>query len=241
VGIILGAVVCGAICGFFNGYVIIRFHLNDFITTLASGFVFSGLALATIFHDDAGRVASVALKHKAFLSIGQNVGGFYYISIAWLIFTVIAYLVQTRTSFGLHVTAMGSNPRSSEMSGIDIVKLKIITFTLSGLFCGLAAVFIVANQGTIYLSLGDGKGFEAVAACVIGGVVLGGGKGDALGAFLGAIFMTLVSNGMYKYGLGTAWQFVFVGAVILVAMKTCAMKTYCMTFPSRPTAARSSA
>jgi len=61
-------------------------------------------------------------------------------------------------------------------------------------------------------------GFNAVAACVVGGVMLGGGKGDTIGALLGAIFMTLVNNGMYKYGLDTSWQYVFQGAVILIAI-----------------------
>lgn len=216
--ILLGAVACGALCGFINGFCITRFHLNDFITTLASGYVFSGFALATIFKDESGRVASIVIKNKPFLQIGQSIGGIYYISIAWIVLTIVAYFVQRRTRFGLHVTAMGSNLKSSDMSGINTPRLKIITYMICGAFCGLAAAFTVANQGTTYLSLGEGKGFEAVAACVVGGVVLGGGKGDAVGAFLGALFMTLVTNGMYKYGLGTAWQYVFEGAVILVAI-----------------------
>lgn len=216
--IILGAVACGVVCGFINGFCITRFHLNDFITTLASGYVFSGFALATIFKDDSGRVASIALKHKPFLEIGKSVGGLYYIAIAWIILTIVALIIQKRTRFGLHVTAMGSNLKSSDMSGINTSRLKIVTYMICGAACGLAAAFTVANQGTTYLSLGDGKGFEAVAACVVGGVALGGGKGDAAGAFLGALFMTLVTNGMYKYGLGTAWQYVFEGAVILVAI-----------------------
>ncbi len=216
--VVLGALVAGAACGFLNGYCITRFHLNDFITTLASGYVFSGFALFTIFHDAKGRVETVELTDKAFLALGKHIDGVYYIAIAWIVLTVIAYLVQSRTRFGLHITAMGSNPKSAVMSGISVDKLKISTFVICGAFCGLAAAFTVSYQTTTYLSLGDGMGFQAVAACVVGGVVLGGGKGDALGAFLGALFMTLVTNGMYKYGLSTAWQYVFEGAVILIAI-----------------------
>ena len=104
------------------------------------------------------------------------------------------------------------------MSGINIRRLKVSTYMICGAACGLAAAFTVAYQQTTYLSLGDGMGFEAVAAWVVGGVILGGGKGDAVGAFLGAMFMTLVTNGMYKYGLSTAWQYVFEGAVIMIAI-----------------------
>ena len=124
----------------------------------------------------------------------------------------------TQTRYGLHTYAMGSNSKSSEMSGVNVRRMKISTFTICGACCAVAAVFTVAYQTTAYLSLGSGMGFNAVAACVVGGVMLGGGKGDAVGAFLGAIFMTLVNNGMYKYGLDTSWQYVFQGAVILIAI-----------------------
>lgn len=216
--VVLGALAGGALCGYINGFCITHFHLNDFITTLATGYVFSGFALAAIFHDAKGRVLSVELTDKNFLSIGKSIHGIYYIAMAWVVLTIIAYFIQTRTRFGLRVTAMGSNAKSSEMSGINVRRMKIITYVICGVFCGLGAAYTVAYQSTTYLTLGDGMGFEAVAACVVGGVVLGGGKGDAIGAFLGALFMTLVTNGMYKYGMSTSWQYVFEGIVILVSI-----------------------
>ena len=97
-------------------------------------------------------------------------------------------------------------------------RLRWLSATISAFTNDIGAVFTVAYQQTAYLSLGSGMGFDAVAACVVGGVMLGGGKGDAVGAFLGAVFMTLVTNGMRKYGLDTSWQYVFEGAVILIAI-----------------------
>lgn len=216
--IVLVAVVMGAACGFLNGWVITKFHLNDFITTLATGFVFSGFGLAALLKDDKGAIVSQSIKNKGFLLLGKHIGGFYYIAIAWLILTVIAWFVLTRTRYGLHVYAMGSNAKSSEMSGINVTRMKISTFTICGACCAVGAVFTVAYQQTAYLSLGSAMGFNAVAACVVGGVMLGGGRGDTVGALFGAIFMTLVNNGMYKYGLDTSWQYVFQGAVILFAI-----------------------
>ena len=216
--IVLAAVAMGAACGFLNGWVITRFHLNDFITTLATGFVFSGFGLAALLKDDKGAIVSQSIKNKAFLVLGKHIGGFYYIAIAWVILTILAWFILTRTRYGLHVYAMGSNAKSSEMSGINVNRMKISTFTICGACCAVGAVFTVAYQQTAYLSLGSAMGFNAVAACVVGGVMLGGGRGDTVGAFFGAVFMTLVNNGMYKYGLDTSWQYVFQGAVILIAI-----------------------
>ena len=216
--ILLVAVVIGAACGFFNGWVITRFYLNDFITTLATGFVFTGLGLLVSAKDASGNLLSQEIKNKGFLLLGKHINGFYYIVFAWLILTAVSYFVLSRTRYGLHTYAMGSNAKSSEMSGVNVRRMKVSTFTICGACCAVAAVFTVAYQTTAYLSLGSGMGFNAVAACVVGGVMLGGGKGDPIGALLGAIFMTLVNNGMYKYGLDTSWQYVFQGAVILIAI-----------------------
>lgn len=216
--IVLIAIIMGTLCGLFNGWVITRFHLNDFITTLATGFVFTGFGLLAIMKEDNGTVVSQTIRNKGFLALGKHINGFYYIAIVWIVISIIAYLILSRTRYGLHVYAMGSNAKSSEMSGINVTRMKISTYVIAGACCALAAVFTVAYQQTAYLSLGDGMGFNAVAACVVGGVMLGGGKGDPIGAFLGAIFMTTVTNGMYKYGLDTSWQYVFEGGVILLAI-----------------------
>ena len=212
------AIVLGAACGFFNGWIITRFFLNDFITTLATGFVFTGFGLLVSLKDAGGKLLNMEIKNKGFLMLGKHINGFYYIVFAWLILTVISYFILSRTRYGLHTYAMGSNAKSSEMSGVNVRRMKVSTFTICGACCAVAAVFTVAYQTTAYLSLGSGMGFNAVAACVVGGVMLGGGKGDTVGALLGAIFMTLVNNGMYKYGLDTSWQYVFQGAVILIAI-----------------------
>ena len=216
--VVIIAVALAALCGLINGFLITRFHLNDFITTLATGYVYTGFALAIILKDASGRVVSQEIKAKDFLALGKGIGSFSYIAIAWIILTIVAWYIQAHTTYGLYTTAIGSNPKSSEMSGVNVNRMKVSNYVICGACCGLAAAYTVAYQQTAYLSLGDGMGFSAVAACVVGGVILGGGKGDAIGAFLGALFMTIVSNGMRKYGLDTSWQYVFEGAVIMIAI-----------------------
>lgn len=215
---LLAGVVIGAACGALNGFCITKLHINDFITTLASGYVFSGIGVAIMFRDLKGRVASPTLKNASFLIMGKHVGGWYYMTIAWIILAVVVFFIHTRTRYGQHIVATGSNDKSARMSGINVDRIKLSTYMIGGAFCGLAACFTVAYQGTAYLNLGGTLGFQAVACCVMGGIVLGGGKGDALGAVMGTLFMTIILNGLYKYGLSTSWQYICQGVLILVVI-----------------------
>ena len=89
---------------------------------------------------------------------------------------------------------------------------------MGGAFAGLSAAFIVAYQTGTTLQTGFGMAFKAVAACVVGGLVLGGGKGDPLASFLGALVFTLITNGLYKWGLSTAGMNIMYGVIILIAL-----------------------
>lgn len=217
--IILVGLACGAFCGYVNGMCVTRLHLSEFITTLASGYIYGGLAVFLVFRDH-GVVVSEAVTNKEFLALGKTIPHTYvYIfSVVWILLAVIVYFVQTRTRFGLHTVAVGSNLKSTMMSGVDADFIKVMGFVLAGLFCGIAGVFQVAYQSASTLTLGNTMGFQAVAVCVVGGIVLGGGKGDALGAFLGALFMVMLLNGLYKISPSPAIQFLFQGLILLVAI-----------------------
>ena len=165
--ILLAAVVVGAACGFLNGWLITHFYLNDFITTLATGFVFSGFGLLTIAKEANGTVMSQTIRNRGFLMLGKHVGGFYYIVIAWIVLTLVAWFVQTRTRYGLHTCATGSNAKSSEMSGVNVKRMKISTFTICGACCAVGAAFTVAQQQTAVLAVPDGKTMLVAARCVV--------------------------------------------------------------------------
>jgi ribose transport system permease protein len=217
--IVLVGILAGVLCGYINGMCVTRLHLSEFITTLASGYIFAGFAVFLVFREN-GNVASAAVTNKAFLTLGGHIPHtyIYLSSVIWVLLTIVVYFVQTKTKFGLHTVALGSNPKSAMMSGVNIDFLKVVGFVLAGLFCGIAGVFQVAYQSASTLTLGDSMGFQAVAVCAIGGVVLGGGKGDALGAFLGALFMVMLLNGLYKISPSPSIQFLFQGMIILVAI-----------------------
>ena len=215
--VIAVGILAGAACGLFNGVVITKLHMTEFVTTLASGAVFSGLALLMQFRD-GNRMISVTLENTGFLFFGKTVGGIYWIIIFWLVLTVVMQFVMSGTKFGLYVMAGGSHPKSAEMSGINTRLIKVLTFIISGAFAGLAAALIVAYQTGTNQTLGNMMEFNAIAACIVGGVMLGGGKGDPISGFLGALLMTLITNGLYKLGLTTGGTYAMQGIVILLAM-----------------------
>lgn len=212
--VILAALAAGALCGLLNGLLVTKLHLTEFVTTLATGSVFTGLAYMTTFRQN-GRMYTQSLSNKSFLAFGGKAAGIFYITIAWLLLIVIMQVVFTKTRFGTHVSAQGSNRKAADMSGVNGEFVKVMSYVICGAFAGLAAAFVVAYQRCTTQSLGTGMDFQAVAACVVGGVVLGGGKGDALSAFFGAVFMAMIKNGIYKLGLSTGYFYLLQGIIIV--------------------------
>jgi ribose transport system permease protein len=215
--VLLGGILAGVVCGGINALLVTRVHLTEFVATLASGFVYSGLALLLAFRDSGGTILSKTITNKGFLSIGGKVGGVYHITIVWIILAVILFIVMTKTNFGLHTYAQGSNAKSAQMSGVNSERIKASGFIIMGAIAGLAASMVSSYQSAAPVNLGTGMEFQAIAACVVGGIVLGGGRGDAVGALIGGLFMTLILNGLYKYGLPLAYQSILQGGIIVLA------------------------
>ena len=215
--VLLLAILAGAACGALNAFVITKLHLSAFVTTLASGFVFAGLALMSAFRIH-GRAVSQSLSNESFLSLGGSVNGLYFITITWIALGVFLQLFLTRTQFWVHLCALGSNEISARMSGVNGDLVKSSAFVLGGGFYGLASAMVVAFQTGTTSGLGNMMEFSAIAACVVGGVEMTGGKGDAFSAFMGTLFMTLITNGLYKLGLSTGSLLLMQGIVIVIVI-----------------------
>jgi len=211
------AVLMGVLCGFINSIFITRVKLTEFVATLALGFVYSGLTLVFAFRE-RGVITSVAVpKWSSLRLFGGNVRGLHYITITWVILAVILFIVLTKTKLGLHTYAIGSHASSASMSGVSNDRIKMTGYLICGGCAGLAVVLQVALNGSSPLNIGGGYEFQAIAACVVGGVVLGGGKGDTLSAVIGSLFLLLLMNGLYKFGLATSWEYILQGGIILAA------------------------
>jgi ribose transport system permease protein len=131
---------------------------------------------------------------------------------------VIAAVVLNRTILGRYTYSIGSNEEATALSGISVRRWKIIIYTLGGLFTGLAGVMISARLGSAQPATGMGYELQAIAAVVIGGTSLAGGKGSIVGTIIGALIIGVLNNGLQIMSIPQEWQNVILGVVILAAV-----------------------
>ncbi len=193
---ILIALGVGTICGFINGLILIMFtELNPMIVTLGTQILYTGIAEMILEDQATGGFTSVKWFSKLYWG---KVGGV--VPIMFLVFLVCAIIfgiVMHKSTFGRRMFAMGSNQQAAMYSGIHIPKMRLIIYTLAGLFCGICAVFVAAQMGSARPNIGDGYAMDAIGMCVLGGVLTDGGKGNFIGAMI-AVFLL----GFLEYGLG---------------------------------------
>ncbi|WP_256757101.1 ABC transporter permease [Cohnella sp. WQ 127256] len=218
---VIGGLLTGALCGLISGFVIARLGIPPFIATLAMMMIAKGLALVIsgtkpIYFTDNEVFMEIALGSV----LGDLIPGFD-IPNAVLIFflaAIIGSIVLARTIIGRYNFAIGSNEEATRLSGVDVRKWKIIIYMIAGLFTGLAGVLMASRLNSAQPALGMGYELEAIAAVVIGGTSLNGGKGSIVGTVIGALIMSVLTNGLRIMSVPQEWQTVVVGLVILLAV-----------------------
>jgi ribose transport system permease protein len=214
---VLGAVLFGGVIGLVNGINVAVLKLPPFIATLAMMLVAQGLALvisgsAPIYFNDSPTYSKI--------STGSIVPGTNFPN-AVLIFAVLAVaagVLLNKTVLGRYTYSIGSNEEATALSGINVRGWKLIIYTLAGLFTGLAGVLISARLGSAQPATGVGYELQAIAAVVIGGTSLSGGKGSIVGTVIGALIISVLNNGLQIMSIPQEWQNVILGCVILVAV-----------------------
>lgn len=218
--IILISLALGTLMGSISGYIITRFNVAPFIATLGMLYVARGIAgLRNNGYTFPNLIGRPEYGNTGFEILGAgNLLGINY-SI-WLmgILTLVAYIVTTRMPFGRHVYAIGGNERAAELSGVRISRTKIIVYSISG-FCSALVGLIIASQLVAAHPLtGDTFELNAIAAVVLGGTSLAGGRGSMGGTLIGAFVIGVLNDGLVMMGVSSFWQQVIKGAVIVFAV-----------------------
>ncbi|MFD3932458.1 ABC transporter permease [Streptomyces sp. NPDC058614] len=205
----------GTLLGVFNALVTTLLALPSFIVTLGTLMLFRGVGLALA---DGKQITDLPLDDSFFTLAGGDAGGVPFA--LWVLVAVVVVLtvVLTRTRFGARVRAIGSNPDAAEFSGIPVVRTRVQALALSGLTTACAAALALAFYGAGDPTLGQGYELQAIAACIIGGTPLAGGRGSVVGAVAGAMILSVVASGLVFFEVPINWTSFATGGVILVAV-----------------------
>ena len=214
---VLGTVLFGGVIGLVNGITIAVFKIPPFIATLAMMLVAQGLALVLsnstpiYFTDEPAFMAISTGRLLPGLDVANAV-------LVLGVLAVVSFVVLNRSVLGRYTFAIGSNEEATALSGINTGRWKIAVYTLAGLFIGIAGIMISARLGSAQPSTGMGYELQAIAAVVIGGTSLAGGKGSIVGTVIGALIISTLNNGLQIMSIPQEWQSVILGIVILLAV-----------------------
>ena len=212
---IVAAIAIGAALGAFNGAISAIFNLQSFVVTLATLNLFRGLA----FLFTQGRpIYNLDTGFREFFS--AEIGPIPKPILFLIAFTVISYIILNRTRMGLHFKAIGTNSDASLRSGVNVKKSQILAFTLGGAFCGIATLMLMSRIGAAEPISGTGFELQAIAAVVVGGTSLMGGRGSIVGTVLGAILLGSIAVGLTLHNVNAFVQLVVTGVIVLGAVLT---------------------
>ena len=211
----------GAFCGFINGVLVARMKLPPFIVTLgmwqivlATNFLYS--ANETIRSQDISSQAPILQFFGNNFRIGSAV--FTYGVIAMVLLTALLWYVLNRTAWGRHVYAVGDDPEAAELAGVNVKRMLIGVYTLSGLICALAGWALIGRIGSVSPTAGQFANIESITAVVIGGMSLFGGRGSILGMLFGALIVGVFSLGLRLIGTDPQWTYLLIGVLIISAV-----------------------
>lgn len=212
---IIAAIVIGSLLGAFNGAISAIFNVQSFVVTLATLNLFRGLAF---LYTQGRPLYNLNPKFRDFFS--ADWGPIPKPIIFLFGVTVICYVVLNRTRLGLHLKALGTNSDAARRSGVNVRRSQIIAFALGGALCGVASLMLMSRIGAAEPISGTGFELQAIAAVVVGGTSLMGGRGSIVGTVLGAILLGSIAVGLTLHNVNAFVQLVVTGVIVLGAVLT---------------------
>ena len=214
-GIFIGialALVLGIGMGLLNGVIITKFNVQPFLVTIFTAHILTGSRMILTGVDSVGVVPD-AIRFLGNASTGPIPNAV----IILFIVIVFSYIVLNRTIYGRQLVCVGSNKTAAVFSGINADSTTIKSYCVSGIMAVLASILLAGYTGYADMWIGQGYEFNALVAAVIGGNFLGGGRGSVLGMLGGVLVTTLVLNVVLVFGLDVTYQYIFTGAIFVLA------------------------
>ncbi|GER24315.1 ABC transporter permease [Zafaria cholistanensis] len=208
----LAAIAASSVIGILNGVLVAKGRITDFIVTLGTLSVASGLALVL---SDGKPISITSIELINFSTHGVLIFGNPFIVAAAV--AIIAHVVLFRTRFGTHLFATGGSKEAAQATGISTARIKIAVYTISGVLAGVAAILLVARVGASEPAANTTFLLNSVAAVVLGGVSLTGGRGSIFGPIVGALLLTVLTNGLTLMNVSQFYQPLAVGVVVILA------------------------
>lgn len=214
VGVAIGlALLIGAVLGLLNGLLVTFVRIPPFIATLGSLYLFLGFA----FIWTSGKVIGISSRNYRSMMTGE-VLGIPIPFIALVVLAAISYLLLWRTYFGRTVRAFGSNERAASLAGLPVKRSKVLVFVFAGVCFALSGAFMAARLASAEGNMAFGFEMDVIAAVVVGGTALRGGRGTLLGTVVGALLFAVLANSLNLLGVASYWQYVLTGAVLIAAI-----------------------
>jgi ribose transport system permease protein len=207
------ALLVSALVGMLNGFFVTVVRINPFITTLGTMSLARGIAF--VLADGL----TVPVFDETFVQLGEGtVGGVPIMVIVTLGFFALAWIILRYTTYGRAMYAIGGNAEASALAGLPVNRYRFIAYLLSGLSAGIAGVFLTSRLYAAAPQAAQGYELSVIAAVVLGGTSLAGGKGTILGTLIGVLILATLNNGMSLLSLSTDYQQIIQGAVLLLAV-----------------------
>lgn len=213
IAVICGIVLC-SLLGTFNGYMALKLKSNTMIVTLGTMAIFQGISYL---------ISESKTYHnlpRAFMYIGQwRMFGWLPLNVViMIVLLVIVGFVMGKTAIGRKVYAAGDNPEAARLAGLNVGKIKVLSFTVAGILVGISAILLASRAGSADSGTGVGIEFTGITACVLSGVALKGGEGTLWKVIVAVFVLGVLANGMQLINLGTYPQYIAKGVIMLVSL-----------------------
>ncbi len=217
---IILAILVGTVCGLINGFLVAKVKINPLIATLASSWVYAGILLITTLGHPIVKLP------EAFDVLGQG----YFLRIplpVWFMILVgiIATIFLSKTVNGRFIYAIGDNEKAAVLAGLNVSNLRMLSYMICGTLCGFAGVLLVSRVGTAQVTAGTSWTLPSVAAAVIGGVRIFGGKGRIYGVLVGSAILGIINNVLVLIGVSSYYQSFISGLILILAVSVDALRS----------------